>query len=910
MSGRVPETALDPVLDARLAVPVLPAHHVDRPRLIARLDSSAEAPITLVSAPAGSGKTVLAAAWAQARAEDRDIGWVSFEAGDESSGSFWPLVLTRLRRSDVRLSRACAHDDRRFLAKDVCAALAARSRSLTLVLDGFEIADRQLAEDLEFVLGHCDERLRLVMLTRADPLIPLPRHRLRGSLVEIRARDLAFTTTEATQLLRRHQIALGEEAATKLVDRTRGWAAGLRFAMLTLNGSAAPEVVVERIVGDAGNIAEFLMSEVLSAQTAETRSLLLATSIVDLLRPGLIEELGGPDASRRLASLARAGMLIEELPDLPGWYCYHPFLRDLLRAELRRTDADRLIPLQRRAASWYARHDLLDDSVAMEAAAGAWATAAQRVVEVFALAPLVEHQDSSGLVRTFAQMPTDAAGAAADLVRAALALGQGGLVECAQALNAARSSLRDGTFVTAVGPAAQVIDAIRATAAREPAALELTTAACTMISETGSALIPLELTRLARGCHGVSLLRHGHLEAAYLALVETAGNPSQRGSSDAPVPLAPHLALASALLDRPDEARRWAAAATGVSVETDVAEAGSASADIGTTELAAAAVALAWVRAEQGPGAELEKSPHDVVASHFDDPLHQTLICLARARLACAHGDHRAGLDLLLHGTPSLPAHLAWVEDLRQVQLIHLHLIGADLEAADRAVAALHAPLEGRALLARGHVAVARGDWTAVRACLASLPPTESAVARTVAARVLEAELELHRDHPVRARLLLDEAFRLTPAERLWRPLHEAPPRVRALLASGRTGKTPGGLPASRAPLRLQRSEPVRTNSTGVEGRTDLAGAPAIPLTPKEREVLGHLAELLTTDEIAVAMFVSVNTVRTHVRHILRKLGVSRRNQAVRRARTLRLLDGEPGRPVPTPRCPDITGFG
>lgn len=348
---RVHDPGQDPVIAARLSVPGLPAGHVDRPRLLAMLESGVKSPLTLISAPAGSGKTALAAAWV--RVTDREVGWVTFEAGDERPAMFWPLVLQCLRSCGVPLPVALDNSSMVQTRVSTSKAVAALPESLTLVLDGFEIADAELADALDFVLRHCDGRLGVVMLTRADPVLPLHRYRLSGSMCEIRMRDLAFTTAEAEQLARACGLGLEGNALGSLMERTRGWAAGLRFAAMALERCGDPDAAVLRLTGDTGNVAEFLMKEILEAQTPDIRDLLLRTSVVDLLQPGLSEELAGRSASRTLGSLAHANMLVDELVEPAGWFSYHPFLRDLLRAELRHRDPDLLVRLQRRAADWY-----------------------------------------------------------------------------------------------------------------------------------------------------------------------------------------------------------------------------------------------------------------------------------------------------------------------------------------------------------------------------------------------------------------------------------------------------------------------------------------------------------------------------------------------------------------------------
>ncbi len=346
------------------------------------LDQGSALPLTLVSAPAGSGKTSLVAAWVARRSAEKAVGWITFEEGDDRPGTFWPLVADCLRRSGVDLpdDRGSRRTHRGMLTR-LSACLARLPAPFTLVLDGYEVADADLAADLEFVLGHSGSRLRLVVLTRVDPVLPLHLFRLADSMAELRMADLAFTTEEAAQLAARSGVSLSVPSVERLVARTRGWAAGLRFAAMVLATSEDADAGVDQLAGDTGNIAEYLMAEILQTQSPEVRDLLLRTSVVDVLQPGLTEALGGRSAGRRLAALARANVLVEEVPAQPGWYRYHPFLRDLLRAELAYASPSRHRRLQRQAASWFARCGLVEEAVALAAESAAWSDAATYAVE-------------------------------------------------------------------------------------------------------------------------------------------------------------------------------------------------------------------------------------------------------------------------------------------------------------------------------------------------------------------------------------------------------------------------------------------------------------------------------------------------------------------------------------------------
>ena len=193
-------------------------------------------------------------------------------------------------------------------------------------------------------------------------------------------RDLAFTDDEASELFASAGVELARSSIQALNARADGWAVGLRFASAMLQERADTDAAVAEVVGDTGNIAEYLVAEVLEVQTPEIRRLLLSTSITDTVRPGLDEALGGSSAARNLSLLTRENAFVEPVPGHPGCYRYHPFFRDLLRATLSYESPQELERLHRVAAEWFAEQGEVEESVRQLAAIGAWDEAAGRVV--------------------------------------------------------------------------------------------------------------------------------------------------------------------------------------------------------------------------------------------------------------------------------------------------------------------------------------------------------------------------------------------------------------------------------------------------------------------------------------------------------------------------------------------------
>ena len=343
--------------------------HVRRPRLLQTLEAADNHQLILVSAPAGYGKTSLVADWISSLGVEERTAWVTFEERDEG---FWQGFVACLESLGVetsadRFSHTGARVDPRSLAS-LASRVAGQGSRLRVVVDGYDFVSDSVGRDFDFLLRHSGHRLQLVLLTRSDPLLSLYRYRLEDNIAELRMRDLAFTDDEASELFASAGVELRRSSIQALNERAEGWAVGLRFASAMLQGRADTDAAVAEVVGDTGNIAEYLVAEVLDVQTPEIRRLLLSTAITDLVRPGLDVALGGKSAARNLSLLTRENAFVEPVPGHAGCYRYHPFFRDLLRATLSFEDPQELERLHRVAAEWFAEQGEMDESVRLLAA--------------------------------------------------------------------------------------------------------------------------------------------------------------------------------------------------------------------------------------------------------------------------------------------------------------------------------------------------------------------------------------------------------------------------------------------------------------------------------------------------------------------------------------------------------------
>ena len=224
---------------AKFEAPKLPLWLVVRQRLLDCISQGVREQLTLVSAPAGCGKTVLAASWAAAGAAPGPVAWLSLDEDDNKPGVFWCYVLAALARvgvpvSDVGMPAVAETVDRSVLIR-LAAGLSEQSEPVVLILDDAQVlGDRAVLDGIEFLLRHAGNSLRLVILTRVDPALPLHRYRLAGSMTELRLDELAFTPVEARALLTAHDADLPEDTAIALAEKAHGWAASLRLAALSL----------------------------------------------------------------------------------------------------------------------------------------------------------------------------------------------------------------------------------------------------------------------------------------------------------------------------------------------------------------------------------------------------------------------------------------------------------------------------------------------------------------------------------------------------------------------------------------------------------------------------------------------------------------------------------------------------
>jgi LuxR family transcriptional regulator, maltose regulon positive regulatory protein len=884
-----PGTAEELLAGARFGIPEPTASHVRRARLLERLAEAGAGPLVVVSAPAGTGKTSLVAEWVrETDPAGANTGWITFE---EEDTSFWAQVLECLARLGFDVT-AVTHGrpTDAALGRSRLASLARlvteAPEALTVVVDGYEMVSTEQAREVDYLLRRTFGRLRLVLVSRVDPVLPLYRYRLNETLVEVRGDHLAFTDDEASVLLANLGVGLSPEGVHDLNQRTRGWVTGLRFAARALAGCPAAEESAASMVAQTGDINEYLLGEVLDRQSPDVRRLLLETSVPDVLSVGLVEAIGGQRSLHTLAELVRTRSFVEVVPGRPGYFRYFPFFRDLLRAQLAYEAPDLAEEVHRRVAGWYAREGLVDQAIGHLAAISAWEELSTLVIDGLKIGRLLMEGADGPLAEVARRVPSEVGQRSACLLRAALALTESDPAGAAEGLARARrpsavDAARDATVIASTA----TLDAVLACLAGPAStALEITEEAARLLGQLEPTSDPAslaDLRGLAALSGGVAWLRHGDLRAARRELASAARSVAAESHMAFKADCLGYLALCDAWEGHLSQATR--AAAESSAAGRGVLLGGPSP---------AARVALARVALEQYELTSAER--HLAAVSSLrglrNDPVSRAVAATVRAGLEGAAGRLDVAVGALEEAVTALAPTSPWWADSLRVEAAGLCSAAGRSEAALELLERTSAAAPAAVVVATGTALAGQGSRQRDAATALSEAAAERLSLRMhVSVLLAEAAHESSQGASAHAVALVKQALSLAAPELLRRPFREAVPATRRLLATASVAGREHGWLDSHVATAVRPRLPQQRGPT--EESPHAPESPVVEqLTVKELEVLGHLEDLLTTEEIAAKMFVSVNTVRTHVRSILRKLGVNRRYAAVRKARSLGIL--------------------
>ncbi|MER6165916.1 LuxR C-terminal-related transcriptional regulator [Streptomyces violaceorubidus] len=869
----------DPYLRTRFALPARPATFLRRQRLVVHLNEALRTPLTVVNGAAGAGKTLLAADWAAGLR--LPVAWLTVEAGDQRPGVFWAYVFESLRVCEARAGGAAgapadAGGVGRGLLSSLAAELDARDRPVVLVLDEWErMVCAEVHEQVEFVLHHAGQGLRLVLVTRTEPLLPLHRYRAADELTEIRGAELSFTPEEAGELLRLHGLRLPEPATAALVDRTRGWAAGLRLSALAARESTDPEQYLKRFEADHSTVADFLLGEVLKGRTEEEQDLLLRVSVLDRFCPDLADALTlRTDAGSLLAGLHRDNAFIERLGH--SWYRLHPLFREILRAHLRERLPGVEPELHLRAARWLRRSGFLPETLAHGAAGGDFDLAAGALVDDLAIGQLFTGLGSEGLAQLFTGMGPKAASPASELVRAAGALARRDLGHGLDRLRRAQDQLSDAEDSPGLAAARLSCTLLEALAARltgcPPRAEQAAATAEELRRDLPDHLLEEhpELTCLLMTHVGSARLWEGRFDDARAVLARAA---EACGGSATVLPRAEsmgHLALIDYLSGWLGQAERRALAAVSEAERAGLPRPPGA----GLGRLVLAAVA---VDRQELDRARVLLDETALLPAREHDPVPTAARALALSRLLLDDGETHAAAEA---AGPFVSAAVTspWAESHAAVVRSAACLADARPDEAVRLLDGVPGDQPVCAVEAAA-IQVAAGRPRAAAELLGTVRAEgRTGPAVSVGAALARARAAQESGDTANARRLVARALLDARRERLRRPFLRTGDWIKPLLAT-----------ASLHELAEGWLLPGRPRGTGRPARPVPDQAPLVPveLSARERDVLRRLARLMTTEEIAADLYVSVNTVKTHLKSAYRKLAVNRRSDAVHRAREL-----------------------
>jgi LuxR family transcriptional regulator, maltose regulon positive regulatory protein len=865
---------------------------VSRPGLFHQLARARR--VVQVSAPPGSGKTVLLRSWIAESGLAGCAAWVSVPGEERDPQRLWISVINALRDTDVgsalvRPLTAAPDLDGWTVVERLLEDLASLEDQVWLVIDDLhELCSAEALRQLELLIMRAPPVLRFVLVTRHDLRLGLHRLRLAGELTEIRAADLRFSRMEARALLDAAGVELSGPALETLYDRTEGWAAGLRLAALSLAGDPDPERFAAEFGGSERTVAEYLLAEVLERQSEQARRLLLRTSILDRVNGELADLLtGGSGGERVLQQLEEAGAFVVSLDARRSWFRYHQLFADLLQLELRGSAPAELPALHDAAAGWYAEHGYPVEAARHAQAAQNWDLAAR---------VLSDHWIGLGLTglgaaahELLARFPAHVIAAEAELaarmandelVRGSLAEAERYLALAARALESVSAGRR--------GRAQVVVAVVHMRLARQRGDI-------TAVAEEAQRLLaPAESAQRGLGgdLRALALINLGAAEV-WTSRLEEADRHLADGIALARQIGRPYLEVVG--LANQAQLMSWRSFPLGAQCSLQAIELATQHGWADEPVAGVAYLALGVAMVTQGRLEEAEQAldrAERTVRTEVDPAVGMRLV-YGRGMLEFVSGRHDAALSAFRAAerlanalvtphtlAPRLRSHLLQTL-IRKGETRRVEQALADMDRAERE--------RGELRLAEASLRLAQDDPEAATAVLAPVldgsAPLQNAHLWDVQAFLLQAIACDALGAAGAARRALEQALdRAEPEGLLFPFLYDPAPGL--LDRQRRQGTAHAGFIAKILDVLAGR----KPDSPG-PGPQRLRE----PLSHAEARVLRYLPTKLSAPEIADELYLSVNTVKTHMRHLYDKLGVHRRHEAVEQARALGLLAPSPG---------------
>ena len=880
-----------PILATKLYIPPLRPHVVIRPRLLERLNGGLHRKLTLISAPAGFGKTTLLSAWVAGC--DRQVAWLSLDEGDSDPARFLTYLVAALRTIAPNIGEGVLGVLQSPQPPPIESILTALLNEITtipdhfvLVLDDYHVIDAKPIDNaLTFLLEHLPPQMHLVIATREDPQLPLARLRARDKLTELRVTDLRFTPSEAAGFLNQVMgLDLSAEDIARLSTRTEGWIAGLQLAAISMQGHKDTTSFIKSFTGSHHFVLDYLVEEVLQQQPESIQNFLLRTSILDRLCGPLCDAVlldATASGQETLEYLERANLFIVPLDNERRWYRYHHLFADLLRQRLHQSTAsstgderDGVAELHRRASQWYEDHSLTIEAFHHAVAAND-VERAERLIEGKGM-PLQFRGAMISVLNWLESLPTTILDARPSLwVTYASALTMTGqpksLVE--EKLHAAEAALQEAEPDDKTRDLVGHIAAIRAMLAVPANQVE------TIIAQSRRALeylhpnnLPVRAT--AHWTLGYAYQLQGDRAAASQAYTEVISISQASGNIMVTI-------AATTCLGQVQEAENQLYLAAEsyrrvLQLAGDPPWPAACEAYLGL-----ARVCYQWNDLE---AAEQHGQQSFQLAMQMESVDTPAACGVFLARLKLARGDVASATALLAKAEQFVRQQnfVHWMPEVAAVQVLTL------LHQGNLAAAAHLAQTHGLPL-SQARVHLAQGDPSAALAVLESWRGQMEAKGwqdERLKVMVLQAvALQAHGEKDQAVQVLCDALAIAALGGFIRLFVDEGPPMAHLLSEAEASGMLPDYTGKLLAVLEAEEQKREDTSSLPPPAQPLLE-----PLSRRELEVLHLMAQGLSNHEMCERLFLALDTVKGHNRKIFDKLQVQRRTEAVARARELGLL--------------------
>ena len=889
-----------PLLDTKLTIPPLRENRVLRPRLVERLNVGLGRKLTLISSPAGFGKTTLLSEFAAGC--DPPVAWISIDEDDNDSTRFIAYLIAALRTVKQGFGESVYPVLQTPKPERIDTLLAVLINEITaefspfvLVLDDYHlITSHAIHEQLTYIVEHQPAKMHLMIATRADPSLPLSRLRARDQLTEIRENDLRFTYAEAAEFLNRVMaLNLGDEELAAMERRTEGWAAGLQLAGLSLQEQTDKEDFVKTFAGSNHYILDYLGQEVLDNQDEKTHSFLLQTAILERLSAPLCASITGfPDSREILESLERNHLFILPLDPERMWYRYHRLFKDFLLKSLQQLQPNEIAILHNKASRWFEAEGLLDEAIEHALSAGD-NHRAMDMIEATAQSRLMRSEAGS-IIRWIGKLPQEEVETRPSLCLTqawALMLRGGPIDNVESNLNFVENQEVDDHLLGSAAALRAFLASIKGDA---EISLELSVRALQLLPDDNLFMRSLVADNL-----GMVYLIRGDFDSSIEAFTQAAKISRQAGN--VMIAVGALCNMAGLWMLQGQLKRAWSANLEGLNLATD--KRGRRLPVAGKALLGLGEIAREWNQLESSEGYLKE----GIELFRLFGELGSVLSYVTLARIKEVQGDLDGAQDIVdlarqlavQYDASTMDDELVeayqaqlwivqgkfeqvlrWVED-KQLEKIVAQKIG---ESRFDPMWEIHSQTLARVYISQGRY----DDALRVIEPMLNIAKASQRMRSVLKMLSVQAVIVKSMGDTQTALQILEQALILGKEESFVRTfLDEGEPMVQLLYEAAANGI----VPEYTGQLLAAYTSP-ETSSESLKSEYKDQIEMVEPLSEREVEVLELIAEGFSNQEIATRLHISLSTVKGHTSNIYGKLAVNKRTQAVARAKELGIFQG------------------